>query len=537
MKKIVKIPLIIILVLIVLTFVIRLALPLVAVRIANHKLPELLNTEATVGSLHLRLLSGGVSIRDLRIAQPEGFGEGDLLRVPEARVRVKLFSLLSGPLTVEEVVCTDWEINLVKNRKGVMNTDVLLPESSPAPGPSPRPKAEGEGEEGSPGQPILVRVFSIENLSFSYLDRSIAAPAAEFEEAEGKTASGEGEVIILDEKMKAKPAESSEGKAGEKAAEEDGESLRLRIADLYLLLENLRIDPGASPESIAPAEAVLTARIIQPPFSDGLIGLAARIGPVGGDLPAINAVGRLGDLELKPIAVVVPNGTAQVLGGSALDVAADLALASYLLDCEIEVEAAGGHVIPLAIGGTPEKPEIDQSSILLGVMLHLGGGVGHLVGNIGGAGFELASGATKTTWAVGKGAVNVVGSIGGGLFKTVTSAATGDLEGTVEGLSDTTVGTAGTVGEAAADVAGEVAEGATSTADSTTGADDDRRWRADTPRRWNEDWSAAQKKLEEMPFPPPRPEEESPNDDAENSASAGPATAPTPVPVGTPLDF
>ncbi|MDP8234761.1 MAG: hypothetical protein P9M08_00100, partial [Candidatus Erginobacter occultus] len=158
-------------------------------------------------------------------------------------------------------------------------------------------------------------------------------------------------------------------------------------------------------------------------------------------------------------------------------------------------------------GGTPDRPEVDTSSILFGVMLHLGGGMGRMVGNIGGAGYQLAAGATETTWAVGKGAANVVGSIGGGLFKTVTSAATGDLDGVVGGLSDTTVGTAQTAAAAGGDVAGEVGEGAAATADSTTGEGGDRRWREDTPRRWAESWSEARRFLAEMPFPPPPREE------------------------------
>ena len=75
-------------------------------------------------------------------------------------------------------------------------------------------------------------------------------------------------------------------------------------------------------------------------------------------------------------------------------------------------------------------------------MLHFGGGVGSMVGNIGGAGYQVGASAAESTLEVGVGTANVLGSIGGGLFKTVTSAATGDLDGAVEGLSDTTGGTA-----------------------------------------------------------------------------------------------
>ena len=481
MKKIVKIPVIIILILIILAVAIRLILPLAAVEIANRKLPAILNTKVSIGSLRLGLLRGYVSISDLRIAQPEGFGEGDLLLVPEVSLKVKLSSLFSPPLTVEKVVLTDWEVNLVKNRDGVMNLDAIRPKSPPRPSPSslPESKEHPEKEEESTSKPILVQTFAIKNLLFSYTDYAIGIKQDIVTEAEVKESASLTEVP-KEEKV-----------------------LRVKIAALDLLLNNLLIDPAADPKAIEPASAVLTARIIQEPFSDGLLGLAARIGPVGSGLPPLNSVLRLADLELEPIDVVVPAGVAQVLGGSALDLSADLALASYLLDCKIEVEASGGHRLPLVIGGTPDKPEIDTSSLLFGVMLHLGGGVESLAGNIAGTGYQVGATVAETTWAAGKGTANVVGSIGGGLFKTITSAATGNLDGVVEGLSDTTVGTAEKAAAAGGDVVGEVAKGATATTDSMIGEDADHQWRADTPRRWEESWSEAQKLLAGMPFPPP----------------------------------
>ncbi|MDP8236140.1 MAG: AsmA family protein, partial [Candidatus Erginobacter occultus] len=381
MKKIVKIPAIAICVLIILAVAIRLILPWAAVEIANRKLPGILNTEASIGGLSLGLLRGYVSIRDLRIAQPEGFGEGDLLLVPAVSLKVRISSLLSPPLTVEEVRLDDWEVNLVKNRDGVMNLEAILP-------PAPESEETPAEEPAKAAKPILVRAFIIENLSFSYVDRAITAAPGEVIVATGE----EGEVPLegavvdepeIDGQTGAPPA------GGEKDEEE--EVLRIEIAGLDLKIDNLLIDPAADPAAVEPAAAVLTARIIQEPFADGLLGLAARIGPVGTGLPPLNAVLRLGALELKPIDVVIPAGTTQALGGSALDLDVNLALASYLLDCEIDVEVAGGHVIPLAIGGTPDRPEVDTSSILFGVMLHLGGGMGRMVGNIGGAGYQLAA--------------------------------------------------------------------------------------------------------------------------------------------------
>jgi|GEM_PF-1158033 len=618
MKKRVKIPGIIIIVLIVLVVIIRLVLPMVAVKIANRQLPGILNTEASIGSVSLGLLRGYVSIRDIRIAQPEGFGEGNLLLAPEVSVKVDLYSLLSPPMTVEEVALTDWEVNIVKNAEGVMNIDALQPKSSP----DQLPLAEQESREDQPGEevekreeipegrdekvgevvneaavaaspgeikevekvgenkeeteetkegeatskPIMVRKFSIKNLSCSYTDHALALEHAEAgeelfpegedfasstdlpDEMEAKAKSPVETVspspipdpsVAADQtpltqlKMEAPAASSSAAfstgtepaenvDSGEPMEDDEEEVLRIQITSLDLLLTDLLIDPLADPASVDPASALITARIRQDPFTDGLLGIAARIGPVGGELPPVNAVLRLADLELEPIEVVVPDGAAQILGGSALDISADLALASYLLDCELEIEVSGGHHLSLPIGGTPDSPEIDTSSILFGVMLHFGGGLGNFAGNIGGAGYHAGALIAESAWAVGEGTANVFGSIGGGLFKTVTSTAVGDLDGAVEGLSDTTVGAANEAAAAGDGVAEASADRATATAHSTTGEDADREWRADTPKRWQKSWDEARKLLAEMPFPPP------PREEAESVLSS------TPVPELTP---
>lgn len=168
MKKGIKILLISILSICVLAGVVRLILPWAAVKIANRQLPELLNTSASIGSLELGLLRGYVAIGDLRVAQPEGFGDGDLIVVPVVSVKLKLASLLSPPLTVEEIHLIDCEVNLVKNRDGVMNLEAILAEFA----------GEDEPEileEEAAAKAILVQLFSVENLSFSYTDYAIAA--------------------------------------------------------------------------------------------------------------------------------------------------------------------------------------------------------------------------------------------------------------------------------------------------------------------------------------------------------------------------
>jgi len=354
MRKRVKIPGIILIILIVLAVLIRLVLPVAAVKIANRQLPGILNTEASIGSVSLGLLRGYVSIRDIRIAQPHGFGDGNLLLAPEVSVKVDLYSLLSPPLTVEEVSLTDWEVNIVKNAEGVMNIDAIQPESSPdhlppaeqdvrgepADGKKKGEEVDGEVGEGvkknvevedeiseetkkekiadkkdtkeeeeeeSPSKPIQVRKFSITNLSCSYTDHAIAL---EKPEAGEELVDGEYSDQTDGSRLESAAAVPLAGESAPGVAEfndftdlPEGEEevLRIQITSLNLLLTDLLVDPAAEPDSVAPASALITARIRQEPFTDGLLGIAARIGPVGGEMPAVNAVLRLADLELEPI--------------------------------------------------------------------------------------------------------------------------------------------------------------------------------------------------------------------------------------------
>ena len=492
MKKIVKILLktigIVVLVIIFLLAAIRLAAPPLAVRIANKKLPGIIGTEASIGGIKLKLSRGYLSLRDIRVSQPDGYGEGLLLKIPEVYVRIKLASLLHPPLTIEEVALNDAVANVIKDKGGRLNLEALIPPTTSA-SPPAGAKKEKKEERASPAV-ILVEKVSISNFSFSYTDSSFSAET----------------LVEADEASSAEIAKTTgiPGADSKKTREEidPDEVLRVELVHLNLLVTDLRIDPSADPAAFPPAAAQLDARIVQKPRGDAILGLAARIGPVGGGIPPVNAVLRLGGLELEPLSVVIPAGTAQVLGGDALDLGVDMIISPEILDCDIEIEAAGGHNLSLSVGGTPDKPEVDTSGVLFSLMLHAGGGVGALAGNVGGAGVEVASAAAETTAAVGAGAANVVGSVAGGLFKAVTKTATGDLKGAVGGLSDATVGTAGQVADAAGDVAGEVAEGASSTADVAIGEDADRDWRAAVQRRWAKNWRKARELLGRMPFPP-----------------------------------
>jgi hypothetical protein len=460
-----------------------LTLPWTGPRLANKKLPELLRTEASLGSLKLNPLRGRLALGALTIGQPEGFGEGVLLSLPALNVRVDPASLVSSPLVVEEVALDGLEVNIIRNADGVLNTDALGPrkeaQAEPSPAPAPSPAAEA-GEE-KPAQPVLVKRVAITNLSFSYTDQAIGKEAAAGAAAPNAQAAPAPEKILT-----------------------------VRVKDFNLLLENLLIDPAADPKAIAPAALSITARLIQEELGDGHLGLSARIGPIGKGIPALNGALRLIGLELGPLDAVIPAGTTTALGGDALDIIADFSVATDLLDCQAAIETNGGKSYSLPVTGTPDKPQFDTSSILFVVLSRFGGGVGALAGNIAGAGTAVVGATAETALAVGEGAVGVVGSIGGGLFDTVASVATGDLEGAGEGLTKATIGSAGEVVDTVGTAGGRMAEGAGEAVAAGLGDARAQEWRAGVKDRWAAEWQKAQDGVAAKPFPPVAKAEPSP---------------------------
>ena len=460
----------IVLAVVVLVVLIILTLPWTAPKLANRTLPGILHTEASLGGFSCNPFRGSLGLGALRIAQPEGFGEGALLSLPRLHVRVAPASLVSSPLVVEEVALDGLEVNIIRNADGTLNTDALSPRKAAAE-PPPAPPAEPAAEKAA--QPVLVKRLSIANLSFSYTDRAI-----------GKESAPEG----------AAP-DNPPAPAPEKV-------LTVRVKDFDLLLENLLIDPAADPKASAPALLTLTARLLQEPLGDGRLGLFARIGPIGKGVPPVNGALRLIGLELGPLDAVIPAGTTAALGGDALDLTADFSVAPDLLDCRAAVETNGGKSYSLPVTGTPDKPEFDTSSVLFVVFSRFGGGVGALAGNLAGAGTAVVGAGAETALAVGEGAVGVVGSIGGGIFDTVTSVATGDLEGAGQGLTKATVGSAGEVVDTVGEAGGKMAEGAGKAVEAGSGAARAQEWRDGVEGRWTAEWKEARESVSSQAFPP-----------------------------------
>ncbi|MBU0679342.1 MAG: hypothetical protein KJ626_14680 [Verrucomicrobia bacterium] len=450
----------ILIVLVVVIVAIRLALPVIVVKTANRLLPDILKTDVHVGDIDLSLLGGYVSVKDFVVEQPSGFEGSPLLSVPFLSVKLGVRSLLSKPIMIQRITLRDASVYLQRDKEGQMNTGLLgekKPAGESAPGGEvsegeiePSEKAEGQSEPVDLS--VILEQLNVENLSFAMIDRSYEKP------------------------------------------------LRVDLSPIDISVTNVIFDPSRSDEEVLPGGVLITAKMLQAPLGTGHIGVKAKVGILGADVPALNGVVRVSGVELGPLSSVVPAGVSQALGGNCLDVHADIAMAPDLLDVKAGVKSAGAN-LGIGVSGTPREPKPDTSSALFAVFGRFGGSVGNLVGNVGGAGMEAGEAAVQTVGAVGMGAAKTVGALGKGIFKTVKGAATADLSEMGEGLKGATVGTIGEAAGTVTDAAKELGQGVAATGSATVGLDSAGAWRTESEERWNREWEKAEDILATMPFP------------------------------------
>ena len=431
--------------------VVRVAVPVAGVAVANRVLPGILGTAASIESLDMVLSRGRASVGGIDVFQPKGFDGGPLFSLGEASVNVSLPSIRKGPLTVESVTVDRLVVNLIRN-------DTNAPIET---------KPEVEDETGEPASPMAVAVekLTVRDLTFSYRDLTYDPP------------------------------------------------LVAHVAECNIGVTDILFDPAHLGESPLDAAAILTASLKQPGFHDAYVGLTARLGILTTNPPPVAAAARVVGLELKSgLDAVVPPGVVQTLGGSCVDAYVDLAMAMDVLDvrCDVKTE---DNTMSIAVGGTPLAPKVDKSTTLFNLISRPGALVGGVVTDVGSAGVEVVEGAAKTTAAVGLGALKVVGSVGKGVLKTAKGVATADLSDIGDGLKTATVGTVTETAEALVDTATTAVEGVGDSATAAIGKDDTDAWRDGCRQRWDQLWEEACVEIEAAPYPRPKGEEAQPAED------------------------
>lgn len=405
--------------------------------------------------------TGGLRLEGIRVAQPPGFGEGEMISVslleaefvPPADkdlIEVARLSLRDPVLFMVNDHCDRLNLAAAFSRA----TDSGAPEIDP---PALSPLR------------VLVRDMFMEGGDFRYRDYFPARP----------------DNLPRPTKLP-----------------RPGPFLDLDFDDIRLAVSGFRLsaDPAASPSPPARLEA--RASIRQKDFPAARLGLLGRLGPLGGGIPVVTSVFRLVSLELETLGDRIPDGTRQAVGGEVIDLGIDLALSPELLDLNLRVEADGSLPLFLHVGGTPSSPAVDTRSVLFGILTRSGGAVGNLFLGAGKAGYQVGATAVNTVGAVGKGVFGMVFSLFQGLGTAVAGAATGDMSKVGRGLHQTTVGTAGEAYGTVTATGRELMEGAVDTAGAAFHAGSADKWRQARDRRWKEAWPAAHQALESIPYPP-----------------------------------
>jgi hypothetical protein len=121
--------------------------PIVESAIEKHG-SRIMGTEVSVGSVHISLKSGRGTIRDVSVANPEGFSSHDLLKLKEITLDIDVASLNRDPIVIDEVTIATPEVRVEVNANAQTNVSVVKSNVEKYQGSTvPRERKEGGGFE------------------------------------------------------------------------------------------------------------------------------------------------------------------------------------------------------------------------------------------------------------------------------------------------------------------------------------------------------------------------------------------------------
>jgi hypothetical protein len=125
MRKAVKILLAVGVLVVAALVVLWLALDWIAESAIEHGATYALGVPTTVGDVDLSLLGGEVTIRELAVANPEGFQTPHMMRLDRLNVRVRPGSLMEDAVEVEQFVIEGLDV-YIEQKIGKSNVSVIL---------------------------------------------------------------------------------------------------------------------------------------------------------------------------------------------------------------------------------------------------------------------------------------------------------------------------------------------------------------------------------------------------------------------------
>lgn len=125
-----------------------------------------LGVQTTVEDVDVGLFRGTLSLSDLAVENPPGFGDGRFLTLGEGTVAVSLLSLLGEKIEIAEVTLRDIAIRLVKTAQGSNYETILSTLGGPVRGtPGGAPGGGSSEQQGAEeGKRFVIQRLLIENV-------------------------------------------------------------------------------------------------------------------------------------------------------------------------------------------------------------------------------------------------------------------------------------------------------------------------------------------------------------------------------------
>ena len=143
----------------------------------ENRASEIAGVPVTIGgNLRLKIIPWvGLAVNDVRIGNPEGFQEKQMLSINSLDVRVKLLPLITKDVQVDRFILNTPRLVLEKGKDGRGNWETLgkkTAEVSPKTPKEEESKPEGKGSEGLPIKSLAVGELTLKDGSFLWIDQT-----------------------------------------------------------------------------------------------------------------------------------------------------------------------------------------------------------------------------------------------------------------------------------------------------------------------------------------------------------------------------
>lgn len=415
-------------------------------RIALIMLERELHVPVQIGSLDVSILGDTISVRDLRLGQPEGFGSDPMVTVDQidfAGWREVLFpdrrlaALHVKDVTVNPFTFADGRSNLATWMQSFGdepgNADTTTPQES---------------------DPFAIRIDQISVMGIRIAARDDSAGVEPF-------------LFTLDQGA-------------------------LEIRNLIF---------GPFPDNSI-GSMTLDCEIEQPGVENARIAVASRFGPLKAGEFSILGYAQVTGCLYRTFVPTIPANTDTLLGGVGFDFGAELAIAAGDILSTGSITTSNGSTYSFGIEGSTEEPVFILPETLASVASRMAGGAGRIVGSTLHSGKEVIVGAVDTVASFGLGLLHASGSLLKGMGGVAAGVITADGEMSGSGFDDMTSGTGEHLVGAFTDSTDAISETGSRTSDALQNNPEFRKWVTESPQRHDDHTRSLNDDLGTIPFPP-----------------------------------